>query len=1331
MKFYIIKKKIFLIFFLVAGVCFAGDLVFKLPYEKGESFYLTQAYNVFTHKGKDLYALDFSLGGCDIFDKPVLAAESGKIIKMEDWHNEEENSGYGNVVIVEHTGNIVSIYAHLNTVDVKLNDYVQRGEKIGNVGATGFCKGIVCYDHPGTHLHFAMYKKEKYKNAQGKEVEKLVPYKPEPMSGFVDFKVDKYYKSDNELYTGQELAATQKTETIIENEKKYTVTSATNLFEKIDIVDNGKSHSELTITESNGKIESIRTPLLEGFRIDQNGNVVFDKSFIANKNTSKEQKVEPSFEKKYNAQLVSKEFQIAEADEAGVLVVKPEQEVPMKAVYKNTGLVEWKKNVSLNITNSSMNIFYNNWLTRKRPVLVYQKIVRPDEMGDFSFLIKAPQSEGEYFFEVRPVIFLNNSFEWLGTDKASWRFKVEGELEETNSEQEPIANDPTISPDSNSSSNEGTGGVFEETEEESDADDPENKSSRVSWKSGGSGSPQDDSAEDMFPETYISNFPNELTNVADISFAFYSNFDGARFECKIDEDIFKECTSPIVYNNLGNGSHIFKVKTFWKGQEDPTPAEHSFVVDRRAMAKIENLQAHSLTSGKATLSGTIPETDIAKIKIFYAKEEEYNATSASWSAIEISFNDITFENNIFEINLENFNKGIKYYFEITTEDFAGNISERSNLASVIISDAADHLLISEFKLWGENNFIELYNPTLSDIELFGYSLQILNKENNSVFKINFENDDKIASNGFFLVAENEIANSLVPDLVFAKPSFGSASQIYLASTDSDLFNSENKVTETIADKVIDEIDSTAADLNISLERKAYQNSTSDSMLVLPYKYGGNGFDSNSADDFLVRQNPEMQNSASFKEPHESQKPTIETPVWNERKYFQGEEINLAINVLDLEDGAIPSGNIVWFMDNEFKTAGEEVVLTGLALGRHNIKIEATDSDGEKDSKEFFIEVISNGWKNAIQVPGADSLEFDAFLDSAGTSHIIFAGESSVYNEGDYGNSIYYQKETNGFLSESVEIVKLDDYGIGSISSLDLLVDENGIIHIVFTGNVKYEDQNYQVYYLNSQNNFQNGFNVYSGFLDAKIQKENDFIYIAATDVKDDIVFKQLSTSSDSVQIVKGDSYNLENSLGQLNYDFAVQDNQLSFNVSYYKDNSEVAPVQYGEGFPLSLAMSAHIYNIAVGRIDNLEGIWSFDLLEEKSSYYTSLFSDGKNIEYGLRQNTYWDEITLFARQDGVWYRKDLDLDIDTLAGFKKASDGGICIVSSAGINRQKIFWHFQDGDNFRKIELYDDENENTVIENLSYLMNNDGKEIIFFSVYSYESGLNEIYYLEN
>lgn len=55
-------------------------------------------------------------------------------------------SGYGNVVSIRHSGGRSTLYAHLSEIHVQPGQKVQQGQRIGEVGATGFATG--------PHLHF-------------------------------------------------------------------------------------------------------------------------------------------------------------------------------------------------------------------------------------------------------------------------------------------------------------------------------------------------------------------------------------------------------------------------------------------------------------------------------------------------------------------------------------------------------------------------------------------------------------------------------------------------------------------------------------------------------------------------------------------------------------------------------------------------------------------------------------------------------------------------------------------------------------------------------------------------------------------------------------------------------------------------------------------------------------------------------------------------------------------------------------------------------------------------------------------------------------------------
>jgi murein DD-endopeptidase MepM/ murein hydrolase activator NlpD len=75
---------------------------------------------------------------------PVKAARGGKIAYVGN------NSVYGKYLILKHPGGYETLYAHLSQVAVAQGREVSQGEKIGEVGSTGYSTG--------PHLHFAVYK---------------------------------------------------------------------------------------------------------------------------------------------------------------------------------------------------------------------------------------------------------------------------------------------------------------------------------------------------------------------------------------------------------------------------------------------------------------------------------------------------------------------------------------------------------------------------------------------------------------------------------------------------------------------------------------------------------------------------------------------------------------------------------------------------------------------------------------------------------------------------------------------------------------------------------------------------------------------------------------------------------------------------------------------------------------------------------------------------------------------------------------------------------------------------------------------------------------------
>ena len=62
----------------------------------------------------------------------VISSQDGKVI-----YSGNEIPGYGNLILIKHSKNWITAYAHLNEVFIKKGNFVKKGQKIGSVGSTG------------------------------------------------------------------------------------------------------------------------------------------------------------------------------------------------------------------------------------------------------------------------------------------------------------------------------------------------------------------------------------------------------------------------------------------------------------------------------------------------------------------------------------------------------------------------------------------------------------------------------------------------------------------------------------------------------------------------------------------------------------------------------------------------------------------------------------------------------------------------------------------------------------------------------------------------------------------------------------------------------------------------------------------------------------------------------------------------------------------------------------------------------------------------------------------------------------------------------------------
>ena len=158
-------KSLLLILFLIPlTVCFAqsnsvsvkelkevseetSGFAYSLPYEKGKSFLLVQAYQSrFSHKGE--FALDFKMKK----GTKICAARGGIVVEVK---KDSRKGGLKNKylsqcnhVIIKHDDGTYGNYWHLkyNGALVHAGDTIQQGQVIGLAGKTGYAAF--------PHLHF-------------------------------------------------------------------------------------------------------------------------------------------------------------------------------------------------------------------------------------------------------------------------------------------------------------------------------------------------------------------------------------------------------------------------------------------------------------------------------------------------------------------------------------------------------------------------------------------------------------------------------------------------------------------------------------------------------------------------------------------------------------------------------------------------------------------------------------------------------------------------------------------------------------------------------------------------------------------------------------------------------------------------------------------------------------------------------------------------------------------------------------------------------------------------------------------------------------------------
>ncbi|MFA6587844.1 MAG: peptidoglycan DD-metalloendopeptidase family protein [Patescibacteria group bacterium] len=139
-------KKVFTVVVLAMAIVSTAIAGTKAPFMYGETWWCSRGQDQCGHVSVYRYGFDFNWGTISTSDlnKPVLASNSGVVAAVYDGGG--YNDGWGNTVEIKIGESSYDRLAHLQSVVVKVGEYVVQGQVIGMCGTTG--------NSTGPHIHY-------------------------------------------------------------------------------------------------------------------------------------------------------------------------------------------------------------------------------------------------------------------------------------------------------------------------------------------------------------------------------------------------------------------------------------------------------------------------------------------------------------------------------------------------------------------------------------------------------------------------------------------------------------------------------------------------------------------------------------------------------------------------------------------------------------------------------------------------------------------------------------------------------------------------------------------------------------------------------------------------------------------------------------------------------------------------------------------------------------------------------------------------------------------------------------------------------------------------
>ena len=365
--------------------------------------------------------------------------------------------------------------------------------------------------------------------------------------------------------------------------------------------------------------------------------------------------------------------------------------------------------------------------------------------------------------------------------------------------------------------------------------------------------------------------PPDIASSTSAEFQLAANDANASYQCQLDLGGWQACTASTTVSDLSEGAHEFTARITDQAGNIGSSTQKTWLLDLTAPAStVASLPASYEATG-FTVSWSGADADAAGATSTASGvnnyDLQYKIGAGEWSGWLAATSATS---TVFNIAVD---AGQAIYFRSRSRDLAGNLESWPVGADASAEISSKHLVISQLQVSGlstEDEFIELYNPTDSNIDLSGYSIQYRGGGSQNFYasgKKNFLSDSAIKTGGYFLIAHADYAGNAAANLTYSGFIMAAAGGTIFLVNSHNLLTDNTATSSIVADRLAygsgqylfpeGTAYSLAPGYSQSLERKAFASSAAESMAAGGvHENSGNSYDSgdNSA-DFVLRASP--------------------------------------------------------------------------------------------------------------------------------------------------------------------------------------------------------------------------------------------------------------------------------------------------------------------------------------------------------------------------------------------------------------------------------------------------------------------------------------------